>query len=598
MFLVLLMVHVMLLAFSASRQSATFDEVGHVVAGLSHWRLGRFDLYRVNPPLVRLVACFPLHLLGAEADWSGYHSSPGRPEFTIGVRFWQNQNQNPIWLLWVGRWTCIPFSLLGAFICYRWSSELYGTAAALIAATLWCMSPNVLGHGQLVTPDIGAAALGAAAAYLFWKWLRLPSWTRALYAGAALGLAELSKSTWVILIVLWPLIWFVCCWRSLNAFRGQGTQLLTMIFLSILTLNVGYAFEGSFAQLQDYEFVSRTLSGHEILDEHPLVTGNRFANSLLGHVPVPLPKNYVLGIDTQKRDFEVQRWSYLRGEWRQEGWWYYYLYGLLVKEPLGTWGLAVLALCWKIQRSCHWRDELVLLAPAAAVLVLVSSQTGMNHHLRYVLPAYPFLIIGISRVAAPRQLGTARSPSSAGWRKTVLPAITTALLAWSITSSASVYPHSLSYFNELTGGPRHGHQHLLGSNIDWGQDLLYLKLWCAAHPDAQPLHLAYLLKPLVDPAVVGISWQPIAWIPSQHNSSSQLASEDGQGGREPGWYATSVCLLYSPDHELNYLHDFKPVAYAGYGIRIYFVTPQQAAENEIKPWLKPFPNHRRSVQTR
>ena len=36
-----------------------------------------------------------------------------------------------------------------------------------------------------------------------------------------------------------------------------------------------------------------------------------------------------------------------------------------------------------------------------------------------------------------------------------------------------------------------GPAHLLDSNIDWGQDLLYLKDWLDKHPQARPLGLAY-----------------------------------------------------------------------------------------------------------
>src|SRR5439155_22186730 len=64
-------------------------------------------------------------------------------------------------------------------------------------------------------------------------------------------------------------------------------------------------------------------------------------------------------------------------------------------------------------------------------------------------------------------------------------------LAASIASSLAVFPHSLSYFNELAGGPENGPAHLLDANIDWGQDLLELKRWSDAHPAARPFHLAY-----------------------------------------------------------------------------------------------------------
>jgi hypothetical protein len=55
------------------------------------------------------------------------------------------------------------------------------------------------------------------------------------------------------------------------------------------------------------------------------------------------------------------------------------------------------------------------------------------------------------------------------------------MLAWSVGSSLWYYPHSLSYFNELVGGPMGGPKHLLDSNIDWGQDLFYLKDWLDAN---------------------------------------------------------------------------------------------------------------------
>ncbi len=47
---------------------------------------------------------------------------------------------------------------------------------------------------------------------------------------------------------------------------------------------------------------------------------------------------------------------------------------------------------------------------------------------------------------------------------------------WFLASSLWIYPHSLSYFNESIGGPLNGPDHLLGSNVDWGQDLRYV-LW-------------------------------------------------------------------------------------------------------------------------
>jgi hypothetical protein len=87
------------------------------------------------------------------------------------------------------------------------------------------------------------------------------------------------------------------------------------------------------------------------------------------------------------------------------------------------------------------------------------------------------------------------------WRK----ASVLLLLGWAVISYLSVHPHSLAYFNELAGGPDKGHRHLLGSNIDWGQDLFRLKRWMEEHPDAAPVKVAYFNH--IDPRIVGLDFE-------------------------------------------------------------------------------------------
>ena len=84
----LLGLHAVLLAVSGWWQSSTLNEPAHLVAGLYHWKTGDFSLYRVNPPLVRLVASLPGVVLGYEEDWSGYNNVVGaRPVFGMGEDF-------------------------------------------------------------------------------------------------------------------------------------------------------------------------------------------------------------------------------------------------------------------------------------------------------------------------------------------------------------------------------------------------------------------------------------------------------------------------------------------------------------------------------
>jgi hypothetical protein len=107
-------------------------------------------------------------------------------------------------------------------------------------------------------------------------------------------------------------------------------------------------------------------------------------------------------MDLQKWEFEKKLPCYLRGVWKQGGWWYFYLYALAIKVPLGTWLLILLAVAIRIgspQSAVRWRDEMVLLAPGVTLLVFVSCQTGFTHHLRYVLPVLPFVFIWLGQLS-------------------------------------------------------------------------------------------------------------------------------------------------------------------------------------------------------
>jgi 4-amino-4-deoxy-L-arabinose transferase-like glycosyltransferase len=580
-----LAVHAGLLAWGAWVHSPTYDEVGFMAAGISHWQFARFDLYRVNPPLVRMVATVPVLLAQPKTDWRRYTNRVGdRSVSRVGKDFVLTNGKRSFWLFTLARWACIPFSLLGGVICLLWAREWYGPLAGWLSLTLWCFSPNVLAHGQLITTDVGATVFGVAASYVFWRWLDRPGWLRALAAGLVLGLAELTKSTWILLFGLWPLLWviWIASQRRESSRSGQlahGFQLGVILLLGLYVLNLGYGFEGSFQKLGDYPFVSKALGGTKKGGSTALKGGGRnpFVGSWLGAVPVAVPREYLLGIDVQKRAFEGRKWAYLRGEWQRGGWWYYYLYTLAIKVPLGTWMLVVLALVaglWVPGFSAGWRKELLLLLPLAVLLVFVSLQTGVNHHLRYVLPIFPFAIIWMSKLARAVHLQHGR-----------IAALGAVALTWSVVSSLWVYPHSLSYFNETVGGPTGGHAHLLGSNVEWGQDLLYFKRWVDRHPEARPLQFAYYLGHLVDPKIAGIEYTlpPLGPDSSAYAAGNQKKAASGQEaeavlqdpdeiGPKPGWYAASVNKICHYGKDYAYFLRFKPLDMVGYSIYIYHIT--------------------------
>lgn len=580
----LLAIQAGLLAWSGWRHSPTLNEPGHLAAGIGHWQYGRFELYRVNPPLVRMIAALPVLAAGVEPAWDGVHYAPGeRPTPMLGARLARRNGRRIFWLMTLARWACIPLMIAGGLVCYLWARDLFGPTAGIVALVLWTFSPNLLGHGALITADAPAAALGVTAAYAFWKWLGDPSWSGTLLAGMALGAAALTKFTLLVFYPLWPLLWLV--YRrpfvpprhhptSAGRPLAEAGRLAAMMAVSLWIINAGYAFEAVGKPLGKYAFVSSLFKG-----EMRGAPRSRFDGSWLGLLPVPLPENYLLGIDVQRRDFErYGSPSYLRGRFQSHGWWYYYVYGLMVKMPLAMWGLIGMAILSMTPPSrtagdpaphmlARPRDQLCVLLPMLVILALASSQTGFGEHVRYVFPVLPFLFVWVSQA-----VGLARAARFPGL-------VLASLVAWFVASSLYVYPHSLSYFNELAGGPRGGSAHLLHSNIDWGQDLLYLKRWLDSHPDARPMHVEYFGP--FSPDVAGIDFPHVPRSPSPPGTVGGPALPEDL---VPGWYAVSVNYVRGypfhpyedtdedpplPRDALAYFLRFEPVAMAGYSIYIY-----------------------------
>lgn len=566
--LAILLAHGTLVAFLAIRNAPNVDETAHLAAGLSHWSLGSFDLYRVNPPLIRMIATLPLLGSMPNTDWKVLSETAqhyDRPEFLAGHRLVTANGYTSFWYFTLARWALLPVSLMGGAVCYFWAKELYGWRSGLMSCAMWSFCPNLLSWGASINPDVGATAFGVLSNWLFWRWLRRPSWGTSIVAGIGLGAVELTKSSWVVLFGLWPCLWML--WRLLPASKldgktmcrnqPRGIQLILILFLGIYLLNLGYGFEQTGVALGDYQFISQAFGGR-YAHVSPM---NRFGETWLGWLPVPVPRNYLRGIDVQLFDFEKGKWSYLRGEQRLGGWWFYYVYAMLVKTPLGFIGLGFVAMALMIihprEFSSRAATEFVLAAPVVIILCLLSSQTGFNRYLRYALPVYPFLYISCSRVAILFLC-----------ENRILKCIVTLLFAGGVISSLWVYPHSQSYFNSVVGGPNGGHRHLLDANIDWGQDVLLLTEWANQHPEARPLFAE--LSTSIDFKTLGLDADYVSSLMSSNlNSSSPQFPA--------GWYAIGINDLmgYRRYGQVNTLsQSFRsetPIARIGYSIYIYRV---------------------------
>lgn len=541
--LFILLIGAALLLGIAAKTSLNRTEVAHFGAAAYFGQTGKTDLFHVNPLIGKAVVGLSILFCRPNYDWKAYSPRPqDRSEWQVGADFVAaNPPEKVWWMYFLGRLAGIPVIFLGGWFGFRFASEMYGYASGLIFTILWSFSPLLLGWGATICPDMMAASLGVVAVYWFRRWLQSPTWKHVAVAGICIGLLPLSKITWIVAFGLFPLIWL------LAKNRPSWKQAVVATLIALYVLNMGYLFDGSFRPLKDYTFISQTLRGEGV---------NRFDDSIIGKIPVPLPAEFVLGIDTQKRDFEKGLESYLFGKYSEHGWWYYYLVVLVLRESFGSlllFGLALGLTLFRKEYRSAWNDEILVLLPFFTMFVVVSAQTGFSIHPRYLLPALPFFYLFLSRTGKVFSTGSR-----------VLKLAVALCLVATVGSSMAAYPCSMSYFNEIVP-VRKRSEILLGSNIDWGQSAWFLRDYLHQHPEIEDIRIEYPCPEEIER--IGI----------------KTVDKPPTEPRE-GWFALGVNDVYAASGQYAWFKCVEPSAIVGGSIYIYHLSPDDA--DRIRAELK------------
>ncbi|BBO34291.1 hypothetical protein PLANPX_3903 [Lacipirellula parvula] len=127
-----------------------------------------------------------------------------------------------------------------------------------------------------------------------------------------------------------------------------------------------------------------------------------------------------------------------------------------------------------------------------------------------------------------------------------------------------------------------GPKYLLGSNVDWGQDFLYLRDWLNKRPTSEPVHLAFHGN--LDPTYFGLD-KTLPWPEQLPSANSAANGEQGENPKlNPACYVLSVNFLHgaswaardgsasldSNSHpSFHQARGLKPTAFAGYSLWVF-----------------------------
>jgi hypothetical protein len=270
--LLLLIIQALLLGYLSWSTSPNRTEIGHLGATVYFWHTSKFDVFDVNPPLVRLIAGIPITLFyNSKHDWSSYSPHPqDHCEWSLGNAFVAaNTFEDLQCYVFLARIFCIPLVLLGGYVGFRFATELYGESSGVLFLILWTFSPLILGWGATICPDVAATSIGIIGLYSFWHWLKFPTWRKTIIAGICLGLMPLTKMSWIIAPPIWLLLWILWCWpffvpKTEIKTKPPLHQLLIIMLLALYTINAGYCFDKSCKLLNQYQFISGTLTNTNI----------------------------------------------------------------------------------------------------------------------------------------------------------------------------------------------------------------------------------------------------------------------------------------------------------------------------------------------
>lgn len=488
---VLLLSLVLLITVSSMKNdSLTMDELAHLPAGYSYLTQKDMRLNPEHPPLVKDFSAVPLLFFGGvnfPSDSVAWKTDVNG-QWNFGNQFLFKYGNPAFDMIFWARIPMILLLLVAGFYIFKWTRELFGNKAGLLALFIFSFCPTFLAHGRLVTTDVGAAVGVLIASYYYFKFLKDSTRKNLIIAGVALGIAELLKFSLILLPPFFGIALLIWCFAKSKSIRDFFKNLAKYVGTTVLIGIIGLAVIYSVylyhvwnypveKQVSDSTFILASFNNRLVADSVIYMAGN----------PVLRPlAQYGLGILMIFQRASGGNTGYFMGEISAAGWKDYFPTVYFMKETLPFQIMGIIGMLFSLLyfRRASWQNPIntalkwirfhfieLSMMIFVGIYWYTSLSSNLNIGVRHLLPIFPFTIIltaggvyGWMKVGSPNY-------------KKVKLATLIVLLLWQAETVMAVYPHFLSYFNEAVGGPSRGYKYVTDSNLDWGQELSRLNDW-------------------------------------------------------------------------------------------------------------------------
>ncbi len=535
---------------SVWNDSLIVDEDPHIGAGYSYLIKQDMRLNPEHPPLAKDLAAIPLLFLNLKQEVFQTKSwtTDVNGQWEFGRKLIYNSGNDANLIAHAAKIPMLIFFIGSAVIIFFWSRKLWGDKAALLALALFSFSPTVMAHARFVTTDMAALFGVLSATYFFITYLQQPTRRNFWLASVFFGIALICKFSTILLVPLFMVLALIWNYRFL-----LKTALVIITGFVIVVWPVYFFHTRGYPPERQYRDTAQLLSSH----------GNRLAaDTIVWMSDKPFIRGaaqYGLGLLMVQQRSVGGNTVYFRGNVTNTAGPWYFPFVYLIKEPIPWLILLAVALVFAISKLKHSLkiENLKLKIPEVTMLLwlaiywAVSITSTLNIGVRHLLPVYPFMIMLVSGAVA-----------SLMQKFYTLRFTLYILLAWYIFANLSVYPHYLTYFNELVGGPSGGHDYIVDSNLDWGQDLKRFSSWVRNH-NIKKIELDYF------------GWADQSYYLGDHflwlNSDKYKSEADFKArNTSDGWIAVSATFLMNESKaKYAWLYAHEPVTVIGDSIFIY-----------------------------
>ncbi len=459
-------------------QSFTYDEPGHITAGLQAWQHGRFELWTDHPPLGRIWLTLPIARTQVEIT---------SEQFVAGYLVTAMQ-PGPEWLAWRTRPMNTLLGIALGIALWFATRRLFSPGAANVALALFAFTPSLIAHFSVVTTDGIGALFVFLTAWQLVRWRNNRSRTQTVLMGLTLGgllLAKLYTPPELLLALVLMLV--LGRDGGLNTFRRWNWKpMLAALGIAVLTWWAGYFFHVSHLKVGDGQVVAT-------FPNRPVKI---WATKSKAHLNLIVPAGeYFEGLRDVAFSNRRGRPAWFLGQiYPKGGIRAYYPVAIALKWPTMLLSLFLVSLILGVRKTCRAPRDLLVMCLFGLVVMAFALQSRVDIGERHILPLYPFVLLvagGLWEHARKHRAGA------------IIVILALCLNAADVLRYA---PDYLAYFNVFVT-PASSWRLLTDSNLDWGQGLLALRDYQRQHPN-EDLHLAYFGS--VDPALYGIHAKPLS----------------------------------------------------------------------------------------